>query len=693
MIKVRYINDKDLLADEIEFDVESAFDNAYTTKTLHNIQKSLIFSLKKEQGIVDKDIINKTSEEILKIHGLDKDSFDFVARISHTLNSKINDVSIDDNSNKQEKTIKGMLKEVESSVDKAVGYDYLYRVIKTLYNKDEAKRLMGLMYDFSLGLSDSTNIMIPYCWAMDASKIVTIGREFGQLHSCPAKRVSSYISALSETVHQMSSHLAGAIAIGTFFFDITHLLLYKENIDFDRFISDKKIQKYVENEMQQFVHSVNHLSRNAVESPFTNISIFDRVKIKTLIGARDYGWYFPKVKDFNGTQEEWEDYIIEYIIAVQELYMNFFDEGDPSAGGMPYRFPVSTLNISKVKDIEGKESVEDKKFLKSICKSDIYRYNIFVSGGSKVSSCCRLLSDMEMLELAGQSNSFGAGGSISLGSHRVLTTNFVRVAMQAKTYEEFFKILEKRVEDSAKILKSHKQLIILLAEKGMQPFITTGWIQMNRLFSTFGILGVVEANEVLMKKFKNESKDFIEDMLKFFNEKVLEYSTKHGIIGNIEQIPAESYSHRLARVDKLLYGEKHIPWKLYANQFIPMWEQEASVWERMDKDGKYNQLLSGGGIVHIQIGEKVTGKQAEKLIEYSVASGAEHFALNSTYSKCENNHTHFGNLEICPKCEGKIVDKITRVVGFFTPVSSWHEIKREHDFKKRHEYKNEDFNS
>ena len=38
----------------------------------------------------------------------------------------------------------------------------LYGVMKDLYGQAEAKVLSGDLYDFSLGLSDSTNILIPY---------------------------------------------------------------------------------------------------------------------------------------------------------------------------------------------------------------------------------------------------------------------------------------------------------------------------------------------------------------------------------------------------------------------------------------------------------------------------------------------------------------------------------------------------
>lgn len=227
------------------------------------------------------------------MNGIDFNHFNFIHVIEKVISERLNDVSIDDNSNKNEKTIAGIYAEAIGPIKKVVGFDYLYRVMKEMYGKPRAKRLASNMYDYSIGLSDSTNILLPYCWAMDASKLVTVGREFGQLPSGPAKRISSYISALCETIHQFSSNLAGACAVGTFFFDIAHLAFYKQKLSLDQITNDPKCRKHFENEFQQFVHSVNHLSRNSNESPFTNISLFDKTKLRYII-KEDLAWYFPK---------------------------------------------------------------------------------------------------------------------------------------------------------------------------------------------------------------------------------------------------------------------------------------------------------------------------------------------------------------------------------------------------------------
>lgn len=644
------------------------------TQTLRSIKNDLVCSLKNKYGIENKEI----RDSILKIHGLHKDNFDFIKNIETVINERLNDVSIDDNSNKNEKTIEGLFQEVFQPAKKATGYDYLYQEMKQTYGKKEAKRLAGEMYDYSLIISDSTNILKVYCYAIDASKLVLYGRDFGVLHSKPSKRVSSYISALSETVHALANSLAGAVAVGSFFLDVSRLLLIQEKVSLEDIKNNPVVRKQVENEFQQFVHSINHLSRSSVESPFSNVTVNCRDKLLKLVDEKDgYYWYFEEGNDRNLSVEDYQKFLVDYIFEVQKIFIEFFDKGDPLQEGLPYRFPVTTVAFSK--DDE-KNKIIDEDFLNYMVQKDIYRYNLFVSQSSKMASCCRLLSDTEMLELGGFTNSFG-GSSISLGSHRVISLNLHRIVLESKTKEDYFNLLDERVLSTVKILKAHKQLIETFKNKGLQEWIDRGYIDVSKLFSTIGLIGIAEAND-RAKKHYNLDSDFIEDTLKFIEKKAKELSKEFGLIINIEQTPAESQAPKTAYIDSLLFGKEEVPYELYSNQFIPLWE-DATIWERMEVDGKYNKLITGGGIVHAQIGEQVTPKQAKKIIEFSVESGSEHFALNSVWSKCVNEHTTFGKVKICPKCSGKIENHYTRVVGFFVPVQSWNKTRREWEFDRR----------
>ena len=274
-----------------------------------------------------------------------------------------------------------------------------------------------------------------------------------------------------------------------------------------------------------------------------------------------------------------------------------------------------------------------------------------------------------------------------MGSHRVCTINFVRLAYECDSLDNFYKILDKRIKNTAKILKAHKVLIGKLERAGLEPFITRGWIRMDRLFSTYGILGVVEAKQILETRFPDEIKeeqDVMKDFLTYLNVKSQEYGKELGITTNIEQIPGESFAVRLASVDKLIFENGYsLEAPLYANQFVPLWSEDG-IYERMDNFGSYDKLLSGGGIAHLQVGTSTTSKQNEQLIRYAVKADCEHFAINRVYSKCKScGHVYSTKTDVCPSCGCAEMGHYTRTIGYFTPVDSWNKIRREWEFPRR----------
>lgn len=674
--------------DKITFDKTTS---SNTSRTIRNIRKNITAKIKSEFNITDKDELREKVDAILKIQGLHEDNFDFMSNFDNGLQQKINDISIDDNANKSEKSVNAFIFDLTKPVHKLIGHDTLYRVMKDLYGRTEAKRLSASMYDYSLGISDSTGINSIYCWALDTTKLVTIGRNFGSLHSKPSKRVSSYISAVCETVHQISNHIVGAAALATFFLDIAHLMIYKQRITLSDLRNNiKGVRKNLENEFQQFIYSVNHNSRDgASQTPFTNVSLFDKVKLSALIGDENYSWYFPNKKavasdldlDDKMSDEDFRNYVIDYITECQNVFLDLFDKGDPLSNGAPYTFPVATLNTSK--DENG--NVLDPSFLKSICKRDIAKYNIFCSSGTKIASCCRMINSKEMMDsFASQVNSLGGGGSASIGSHRVVTINFQRIALECNSMEDYYKILDRRIEDAAKILKAHKLLILKIKDAGLQPFITNGYINVNRLFSTFGILGTAEANKTLRERFNiPQDEDLVKEILVHFNQKTLEEGSKLKLTVNQEQIPAESMATRFASADKVLFNLPDTYYKLYANQHIPLWEDK-TVFERVKLAGSYDKLLTGGSIVHLNVDGDTTPQQNMRLIEYAIKCDCEHFAINKCYTICNDcGYTTNHKTDTCEKCSSKNVDHKTRIIGYFSKVSNWGKVRREWEFPRR----------
>ena len=371
----------------------TTFESSSVNSALTRIKNTLNYSLKENYGIEDPEI----TEKFLHLHGLDKSRFDFINNFETLIEKGIADESVDTNSNKCDKSITGFFSETAMPINKLVGYRYLYRKLKELYGKKRAKYLSGLMYDMSLMLADSTNILKPYCFSLNASKLVMEGRPFGSLPSGIPHRVSSYINTLCEIIHQMSNHTAGALAIGSLFLDVAHVMVYREHKTLTD-LQNPEYRKYIENSFQCFIHSVNFLSRNGSESPFTNVSFFGKPKLKALLADDNMGWYFDKEDVMDGTpiealndcgDRDWIDYIISIIFELQDIFGYVMDRGDVLHDNRPIEFPVCTVNFSRRLDENGNVEFLDHDYVEDFCKKhDIMRYNIYISEGMKVASCC-----------------------------------------------------------------------------------------------------------------------------------------------------------------------------------------------------------------------------------------------------------------------------------------------------------------
>lgn len=669
-----------------DFHEDPVFASGSVSQAINRVKSCLNYALKEKYGVEDTETTNK----FLKMHGLSAEHFDFINNFEALVEKGIADNSVDANANKGERSISGYFVEDALPINKLVGYRYLYRKMKDMYGKKRAKFLAGEMYDMSLALADSTNILKPYCFSVNASKLVIEGRPWGALPSAPPKRLDSYIHCLGEVIHQLSNHTAGAIAIGSFFLDLAHMFIYRDGKTLTDLL-EPVCRKDVENSLQSFVHSMNHLSRNSVESPFTNVSIFDRPKLAALIADDNMGWYFEKEDPLDGIpvraiddcgEGDWKDYIIKVILEFEDIYMNIMDAGDKCHDGRPITFPVSTVNISRKQNRLGNYEFADRDFVDYVCKHhDIMRYNIYTSDGAKVASCCRLINDSDLFDLGGQVNSFG-GTALSLGSHRVVTINLRRIMLECNSWEDYKSRLYDRMDSAADILKAHKELIKDMTERGTQPFIDNGWLDLNKMFSTFGIMGYYEAAKDAQVRFGGDF-DYIGDLIKTIDQYSRDFTKSKGIITNVEEIPGENMAAKLANTDRWIFGEEKVSEPLYANQFIPLWE-DATLHEKFVEEGRLSKLLTGGGICHYSLGEKITGAQARNVIEEALKCGMEHFALSPTYAICKNDHFTFGRHQLCPKCGAPIVDNLTRTVGFFIRTSNMTTVKRTYDFERRH---------
>ncbi|MFH0898144.1 MAG: anaerobic ribonucleoside-triphosphate reductase [bacterium] len=592
-----------------------------------------------------KHIYAQMNKEILSLDGIAPDQLDVSCIAERYFKEHVVDMTIDDNANHLQdgRSYGNYLTEMIKSNLKIVGYYDLYQLIKQMYGEKEAQSCMTSAWNGDLYIHDSTSLQVPYCWAMSVEFLLRKGNYWGQLKSFPPKKRRSFIDQVKEVTIEVAQEIAGAVAIGDLFICYSYFVK-KENVD----LNDPLVRKSIEDEFQSFVHTLNKKLRPSHQSPFSNISIFDKPNLEILFG--DYIFPDGSKPDFN------------LIFELQKIFCDWFHKGDPSTG-LPYRFPIVTLNLR----VDEQGHVIDQESLDYFSKINLEKasFNIYISSGNKIASCCRLTNDFD---LAGV-DSFGNGG-ISLGSHRVVTINVARLGKRAKTPQELRDLLQEQLGRAEKILVAHRTLLETRVKQNFLPFVHRGIISLERLFSTFGLNGVYECLEEMGAPITTEegqklAKQVLEDIKNYATD----CSKRHGKSFNLEQVPAESLAVKLAAKDKILYG---MDYSIYANQFIPLWV-ECDIIDRIKLDGAFSKILTGGGISHLNVAEKLTHKdQMKKLIEYAIKHGCEHFAVNYNYCRCVNEHTTIaGQSTKCPLCGAPIADQFTRIVGYYVPVSTW----------------------
>lgn len=613
-----------------------------------------------------------TNPIFYKLHKISPEFLDVSFLLSNfEKHSTIQDLSANPSSNINSKSIPRLKYEILQPMMKFLTFKKLYERHTKEYGVTVASKDLEHILNGSLYLHDSSAYIIPYCLGVDFAKIIEEGIPNGKLPSLPPKKPKSFINQVKEAIIELSNEFAGAIAFPTLIISYTYIYLkyYYPNTTIN--------EKEVEDDFQNLIHTINREMRNGVESPFTNMSFFDTYILEELI---EYVYpHYPL--NLNITKQEFIDKIKE----VQKIVIKFLAKGTPNGGVYP--FPVLTANFI----LDENKRIKDQEFLQFIAEHNAKGiFNFYCSNDArKYSMCCRFQPDYKDLHF----DSFGNGG-INVGSIKVVTINLNRIALEiaysenglqysdTQKLEKIYPLLLQRCNIAKRILDTYRLLLKEQIKERRLKYFNHNWFDLDKNFySTIGFIGLYEMYQTL--NFTNLTyEEFAKHVLQFLDETIKDFNKQHNWKYNLEQVPGESLASFLPQLDKIIFGEDKVPYQLYANQFIPLY-QNFSIFDKILIEGKLFKYLSGGGISHINISEPLKPDVMINLIDTITRAGIEHFALNPVYSICEDGHFTFGKVDKCSRCGKPIKDYMTRVVGFFTYVSSWNKTRREWEFAKR----------
>jgi len=611
--------------------------------------------LKKEYG-----------EDFEYLNGLHPSQLDFSEFIDNFVDKDtLADSSIDPNANANHKDIRSFMTEKAKSEDKLFGLNKIFMEIKKMWGLRTAKQWLRAEFSRAFYLNDSTTASyFPYCWANDFTRLATEGLFFLDNYNNEAPRhLTTYFDDVIEFVSFLSNRQSGAVGMPNVL--IWAWYFWKKDVEDGYYMKDPDY--YLRQQFQKLIYRLNQPFLRIDQSAFTNISIFDHPYLESLFG----GMEFPDgtlAIDHIDDMAECQKVFMEVVSEIRETNM--------------FTYPVLTYSLL----------YKDGKFADEAyarwCSDHNMRWsdsNFFVSDNVGVlSNCCRLLSDTQKLDAF--INSIG-GTALSVGSCRVSTINLVRIAYESEfDKKKYLKILRQRVLLDCKALTAMRHIIQRNIEKGLLPNYQDGAVELDKQFCTIGgigmyevmdLFGLINTDELGCKSYSDEAVKFASQILDAMNE--VKDSFECDFSFNIEMIPAENCAGVICQADNLLYEQNK--YFIYSNQWIPLMEK-CTIHEKCRLGNLFDKKCGGGCIAHINIENRFPNEDtAWQMLNYVASQGVIYFAFTTKISVCKHKHAFISEPR-CPVCGEPAADTYARVVGFYTPISSYQKIRKA-EFDKR----------
>ena len=613
------------------------------------------------------DLKKKYGEDFEYINGVHPSQLDFSEFIDNFVDKDtVADASVDPNANANHKDIRSFMTEKGKSEDKLFGLNKIFLTIKKQWGLRTAKQWLEQEFSKGFYLNDSTSASyFPYCWANDLTRLATEGLFFlNKYNNKPPKHLTTYFDDVIEFTSFLSNRQSGAVGLPNVI--IWAWYFWKKDVEEGYYMKDPDY--YAKQQFQKFIYRLNQPFLRIDQSAFTNVSIFDRPYLESLFG----GMEFP-----DGT------YAIDHIEDLIEFQKVFMEVVSKIREENMFTYPVLTYSLY-YKD--GK--FQDEDFARW-CSNHNIKWsdsNFFVSDNIGVlSNCCRLLSDTSKLDVF--INSIG-GTALSVGSCRVSTINLARIAYESKlNKKKYLDILRERVLLDCKALSSMRHIMKRNIEKGLLPNYQDGAVELDKQFCTIGgigmyetmdMFGLIDTDELGYKTYSDEAVAFATQILDVMNEVKDNFECDFSF--NIEMIPAENCAGVMATANNLLFEDDRY-WIL-SNQWIPLMEK-CTIQEKCRLGSLFDKKCGGGCIAHIDIENRFPNEEtAWDMLNYVASQGVIYFAFTTKISVCEDKHAFIGTKD-CPNCGKPVADTYARVVGFYTPVSSYQKIrKREFNSRK-----------
>ncbi|MFW9877606.1 MAG: anaerobic ribonucleoside-triphosphate reductase [Candidatus Thorarchaeota archaeon] len=322
------------------------------------------------------------------------------------------------------------------------------------------------------------------------------------------------------------------------------------------------------------------------------------------------------------------------------------------------------------------------------------------------SQCCRkFLSGNQIIEQCildpdKRKNANVWENYVTIGSLQSVSLNLPRYAYLSENEDDYYIILDEKIELSARILRKKWDLMEKRLKTGHLP-LCSGKINGKTIFNikdqnlSIGFTGLNEAVKSLTNYELHEDDTAYELGKKILSYMVAKCNTmteRDKKYYSLWQQPAESTSNRLARLDL-----KHFPKKAivqskglsayYTNSDHFRYDALIPLSERIKKQGDLHPIVNGGVITHIWLGEQKPDIKGlwELTKNICLNTNTAYFAYTIDFIYCPPCRKMFrGSQFSCPQCHTEDVKVYSRVTGYYSEVNRYNPGKRaEWEARKR----------
>ncbi len=486
-----------------------------------------------------------------------------------------------------------------------------------------------------------------YCagWSLRTLLAEGFNGVHNKVESGPAKHFRTALGQMVNFLGTLQNEWAGAQAFSSF---DTYLAPYIRK--------DKLKYEEVYQGIQEFVFSLNVPSRWGTQTPFTNLTFDwncpdDLKKQRPVIAGKEQDFYYGDLQD--------------EMSLINKCFLEVMTKGD--AKQRIFTFPIPTYNITR--DFEW-DHPNCELLFEVTAKYGLPYFQNFINSELNPcdirSMCCRLQLDLR--ELLKRGNGL-FGSAEQTGSLGVVTINCARLGYLYKGDEQaLYRRLDELLEMSYQSLEIKRSFVENMMERGLFPYTKRYLGTLRNHFSTIGVNGL---QECIRNYFKDEldivspkGKAFAINFLSHVRSKMTEFQERSGHLYNLEASPAEGATYRFARADKARFpdilqaGEPGAPYYTNSSQ-LPVGHTD-DPFEALEHQDDLQRLYTGGTVLHLYLGERVSSSQACKAL---VRKALENFKLpyitvTPTFSICPVHGYLAGEHEYCPHCDEVIDQKI-----------------------------------